>query len=284
MITFNEARPPFKAYGLTCEQWRPRRMGRADRHNEIEINYVPDGSVTYLLQDRKITLPPRQLAVFWGLIAHQIVGFECRQPYFVCTIPFSVFLEWNLPAPFVNRILGGEVLLEQRQDSARADEYTLRHWEQDIHTPAGRDVMLLEMQARLARMALYQDPAFGPSDRLLPLASPEISQVERMAVYIGQNFRDPIRSSDVGKAIGLHPDYANAVFKKAFGLSLSEYLTTERVAYASRKLVTTLTPITEIAFASGFNSLSRFNAAFRKINHCTPREYRNGVRRAAPPA
>ncbi|MGB3801206.1 MAG: helix-turn-helix domain-containing protein, partial [Lewinella sp.] len=247
-------------------------------------NYVPRGSVTYLLQDRKITLPPRQLAVFWGLIAHQIVGFECHEPYFVCTIPFSVFLEWSLPASFVNRILGGEVLLEQRLDAAASDEYLLNSWMEDVRTPAGSGVMLQEMQARIARMALHQDPQFGPSEPLLPLASPEINQVERMAVFIGQNFRDPIRSADVGRAIGLHPDYANTVFKKAFLLSLSEYITTERIAYASRQLVTTGHPITEIAFASGFNSLSRFNAAFRKINLCTPRAYRNGDRRSVTPA
>ena len=28
--------------------------------------------------------------------------------------------------------------------------------------------------------------------------------------------------------------------------------------------------ITEIAFDCGFNSVTRFNAAFKKINNCTP--------------
>ncbi|WP_116124364.1 helix-turn-helix domain-containing protein [Lewinella sp. IMCC34183] len=284
MATFNESRAPFKPYGLSCERWTPSLMGRPDRHNEIELNYLPRGSVTYLLQDRRVTLPPNRLAIFWGLIAHQIVEFDCPQPYFVCTIPFSVFLEWRLPPSFVSRVLGGEVLLEQRVKAATSDEYLLHGWMEDVHTPAGRSVMLQEMHGRIARMALHQDPKFGPSEPLLPLASPEINQVERMAVFIGQNFREPIRSADVGRAVGLHPDYANVVFKKAFSLSISEYITTERIAYASQQLMATVTPITEIAFASGFNSLSRFNAAFRKSNRCTPRAYRKGAPPSVTPA
>uniref|UniRef100_UPI001B809DFC helix-turn-helix domain-containing protein n=1 Tax=Neolewinella xylanilytica TaxID=1514080 RepID=UPI001B809DFC len=60
----------------------------------------------------------------------------------------------------------------------------------------------------------------------------------------------------------------------AFRLTLTEYIAEERIAYASRQLIATSDPITDIAYASGFQSISRFNAAFRKINDCTPRAYR----------
>ncbi|MBN7810776.1 helix-turn-helix domain-containing protein [Algoriphagus sp. H41] len=49
----------------------------------------------------------------------------------------------------------------------------------------------------------------------------------------------------------------------------------ERIVHAKRKLVATNRLVTEIVFDCGFNSVSRFNAAFMKINGCTPRDFRN---------
>jgi AraC family transcriptional regulator, melibiose operon regulatory protein len=53
-----------------------------------------------------------------------------------------------------------------------------------------------------------------------------------------------------------------------------EYATEHRLSHAQRLLVTTNEPIVNIAFSSGFGSLSRFNKAFRQSFGCTPSEYR----------
>jgi AraC-like DNA-binding protein len=65
-----------------------------------------------------------------------------------------------------------------------------------------------------------------------------------------------------------------SLFKKAFGTTLIDYLTHHRISHAQRLLATTDAKIVEIAFSSGFNSISRFNEAFRRACNCTPREYR----------
>lgn len=94
---FDARRSELSPYGLTCELWTPCLMRRPDRHNEIELNYLSEGTLTYLFQDRRVQVPSRRLAVFWGLIPHQIIHSEGSVPYYVCTIPFSLFLGWGLP-------------------------------------------------------------------------------------------------------------------------------------------------------------------------------------------
>jgi AraC family transcriptional regulator, melibiose operon regulatory protein len=270
--TFNEKRDEFKPYGLTCELWTPGLMRKPDRHNEIEINYFSEGSVTYLLQDKKITIPAKKLAIFWGLVPHQIINFEGISPYFVCTIPLSQFLEWKLPETFVDRILKGEVLFETSDIFSTFDEFLLNNWFTDLNENNSTDAAILEMRARLSRMA---ENSLSKSEKIhSPIQSNEVSNVERIAVYIAQNFYNPIKVSEIGEAVGLHPDYANSIFKKAFGCTLNEYIIEERISHAKRNLVATDKSITEISFECGFNSISRFNAAFRKINNCTPREFR----------
>ncbi len=270
--SFDESRDQFKPYGLTCELWTPSLMRKPDRHNEIEINYFPEGTLTYLLQEEKITIPSKRLAVFWGLLPHQIVHSKGDSPYYVCTIPFSLFLEWNLPSSFVAKILKGEVVLEASKEYASYDEFLLNNWIEDVGNNDLGKVTLLEIRARLSRLA--HSSLSGSEINQASIPSNEINHVESMAIYIGKNYCDPIEVSDIGDAVGLHPGYANSIFKKAFGCTLSEYIIEERISHAQRKLITSDINISSIAFECGFNSISWFNACFKKMNGCTPRDFR----------
>ena len=86
-------------------------MPRPDRHNEIEMNLLSAGSLTYLLGGHRITLEAGRLAVFWAAIPHQIVAAEGEAPYYVVTLPLSEFLAAGLPTAVANRILTGELII-----------------------------------------------------------------------------------------------------------------------------------------------------------------------------
>jgi AraC-like DNA-binding protein len=196
-------------------------------------------------------------------------------PYYVCTIPFSQFLEWKFPTAFVETVLNGGILVDRSDDAHIYDEFLLKNWINDVNNQNNPEVVLLEMRARISRFA-YNNLSKKLDEQFL-LQEKEISQVEKIAMYIAQNFQSHIKVSDIGKAVGLHPDYANSIFKKSFGCTLSEYIIEERISHTQRKLITTDLSITEIAYACGFNSISSFNAAFLKINGCTPRQFRKGI-------
>jgi AraC-like DNA-binding protein len=273
--TFNEKRKEFVPYGLTCERWSPRLMKKPDRHNDIEINYFSESTVTYLFRDKEINIPVKKLVIFWGLVSHQIINFEGTAPYYVCTIPFSQFIEWKLPDLFIFRILTGEVLFDTSENSSMFDEFLLNNWFDDLNKNNTPEVVILEMRSRLHRMAVS---SLSKTENVnYPIHLNETRTLERLAIYIGQNYQNPIKVAEIGEAVGLHPDYANALFKKAFGCTLSDYITQERIANAKRNLMATDKSITEISFECGFNSISRFNAAFLKINGCTPREFRKKI-------
>ena len=267
---FNNTGSEINEYGLSCEKWLPDLMPHQDRHNEIEINFFPSGEMTYLFHDRKIVVPSRRLIAFWGLILHQIVGYDECTPYYVCTVPFSMFLSWNLPSSFVDIILKGNVLVESDTGFAVHDEFMFSHWVNDIQQSSMEGLISMELHARLIRMA----NSLAEPGSNIQMKNYETNVVEQIAVYIVRNYRNPLKVSDVSRAVGLHPDYANTIFRKAFGCTIYEYLTGERIANAQRLLLTTDKGVTEISSSCGFNSVSSFNAAFLKITGCTPREFR----------
>jgi AraC-like DNA-binding protein len=268
---FTVNREEFKPYGLTSEKWEPALMPRFDRHNEIEINYIPGGSLTYMMKDRKVIIPSNRIALFWGLVPHRIIDFEKTEFYYVCTIPLSIFLNWKLPEGMTDRLLKGEVLIDDGSYESN-DRYMFETWYHDINNNINMNAAMLEINARLLRFC----DSYRPAEESYPVQvySEQKHHIEKMSMFIAKNYTKGIRTREVSDFLGLHPDYANSIFKKAFKCSIGDYIKLEKIAEAQRRLIMTDSSITDIAYACGFNSINSFNCAFKDVNGCTPREFR----------
>jgi len=88
-VTFDTSRADFEPYGVTCLNWQPTVMPRPDHHNEIELNYLRSGSMTYLLGEKKCTVEAGKFCIFWGAIPHQVIEYEGDEPYMAATIPLQ---------------------------------------------------------------------------------------------------------------------------------------------------------------------------------------------------
>jgi AraC-like DNA-binding protein len=71
--------------------------------------------------------------------------------------------------------------------------------------------------------------------------------------------------------------YFCKVFRKATGLTFTEYLTQVRVTKAKNLLQNPHTRIAEVAFESGFQSITHFNRSFRKLEGRSPKQYRAAI-------
>jgi AraC family transcriptional regulator, melibiose operon regulatory protein len=61
-----ERRDELKPYGLTCDAWEAVPMTRPDRHDEIVINFLDQGTLTYLMGGNRIAVEPQTSTVFWA--------------------------------------------------------------------------------------------------------------------------------------------------------------------------------------------------------------------------
>jgi len=251
--SYDPNRPNFEPYGLTCVDWSPSTMDRPDYHNEIELNFVKTGSLSYLFGGKRKAVEVGKLCVFWAAIPHQVIDFSENTTYFVATIPLQSFLQWNLPEKIVHPLLQGRFLSESDCEKSSSDQRLFTQWTEDLqtHSTELQRPVLSEMQARLLRLGVD-----------LPDFSPNESDLRSRAPF-------PTVSEN-----GLHPNYAMNLFQKSFGTTLLNYVTQHRVSHAQRLLTTTDLIITEIALQSGFQSISRFNEAFSRMCGCSPREYR----------
>ena len=248
-------------------------MPRPDRHNEVELNLLSSGSLTYLLGGQRKKIESERLSVFWAAIPHQIVDFEGDSPYFVVTLPLSDFLGAGIETEFISRILHGELLVDIAADES--DQSKFRQWEKELRDGDAKKERpaLIEVKARLMRFAHGQT---GRSD--VRRHSPQLSRADQLACYIAQNYQEPLTSKLISEAIGVHPNYAMNLFRQTFGTTMTSFITAHRISHAQRLLVTSDDTILDVALSAGFQSLSRFNEAFKKACGCSPRNFRNAHR------
>src|SRR5690606_7463529 len=78
--------------------------------------------------------------------------------------------------------------------------------------------------------------------------------------------------------LGVTDRHLRRAFVAEFGVSPVQYAQTQRLLLAKRLLTDTPLPVTEVAYASGFRSLRRFNALFRARYRLQPGELRRETR------
>ncbi len=253
-------------------------MRQPDHHNEIQLNILVTGRLTYLVGGRTVTIRTGHLTVFWAAIPHQIIDFDPATEYYVATIPLAWFLQSQMAEALVQPLMQGEVVEEPAERRGAMDAALFVQWAEDLRqrTTPLREIVAQEMRTRLQRLSLAlthtRQAVGGRRPRKTQMSA--LNKVEQMVCYIAQNYMDTLTAEDIGRACGLHPNSAMRLFKKTFGRTLVDHLTHHRIFHAKRLLATTDRKIVDIAFSSGFNSISRFNEAFRRACKCTPRTYR----------
>ena len=102
----------------------------------------------------------------------------------------------------------------------------------------------------------------------------ESPMIRRARAYIYANQADPIDLDKVATAMHVSTFYFCKMFKKATGLTFTDYLSRVRVEKAKTLLLNPHLRISEIAYDVGFQSLTHFNRMFRKIVGQSPTAYR----------
>ncbi len=265
------------------------RMAGPHMHSQIELNFVLTGQMTYWFDGRELTVDEGRLCLFWGMIPHQVTDRR-EGTRFVCLyVPMSVFLGLANLSRFRDAVFRGAMI----------EALEIRSWDRDIFQRwreellAGdenlTEIVRNELTARVLRIERdgWRDlreegsaiASFSAND------SERVEHIERMLRFIAEHALDSISADDVGNAVGLHPNYAMSIFKRAVGHTINQAIVRHRLDTAQSLLISTDLSITDVAFESGFGSVSRFYEAFSERFVEKPTAFRRRMRsKGQPPA
>jgi len=125
------------------------------------------------------------------------------------------------------------------------------------------------------RPCLRCRPELAPD---LPMESGAAGVITRALDLLHRGFLDEHRVEDLGTAAGVGSRHLTRLFDRHLGAPPGVIARTRRVQMAKLLLSETTLPITAIAFAAGFASIRRFNAAFVETYGSAP----SHIRRTPP--
>jgi AraC-like DNA-binding protein/ligand-binding sensor protein len=184
----------------------------------------------------------------------------------------------------------GQVLLKQ-PDKFRFDRAAkqLVNWGVDVDLSKAREAyfhtkVLTKKQYR-AMLRLLE--IFGRHLSILSnQLAVESSTTEPLAVarakqFIARNQDNAICLATVAKAVNTSTFYFCKLFKRATGLTFTDYLARVRIEKAKTLLIDRNRRISEVAYDVGFQSLTHFNRIFRKLVGASPSSYRRSASKLA---
>jgi AraC-like DNA-binding protein len=128
----------------------------------------------------------------------------------------------------------------------------------------------LEMAARS-----FAEELNAPQDHSVGAIPTKIAKAAKM---IREQHKEPLSLGDVAGAVDLSRERLSRLFHESLGVGFSEYLNQTRLATARELLTSTEIPITEVAYESGFQSLSQFNRRFKDAEGISPTMHRKRAR------
>lgn len=130
------------------------------------------------------------------------------------------------------------------------------------------NVSYLELKA-----ALYTAMSQYEKNAVFKRRSSDGGAMDKILIYIADNFSSPITMSDMAKALGYEAHYLSRKFNALFNCGFSSFINKYRVDAAKEMLLRQSMPINIVAACCGFGSVRNFNRVFKAKTDLTPRQF-----------
>lgn len=92
--------------------------------------------------------------------------------------------------------------------------------------------------------------------------------------YVSDNFNMPLTVQEIADHFHISYSQLEKIFKKYFGMSVKEYISSIRLKNAVYQLLNTNDNMTQITYENGFANMKSFYKTFKNTYHATPLEFK----------
>ncbi len=134
----------------------------------------------------------------------------------------------------------------------------------------------------LRLLAIFAQHLSAVSNQLMVQgAAAEPPSISKARILIAERHADEISLSEVAQSVNMSAFYFCKSFKKATGMTFTDYLARVRVEKVKNLLLNPHKRVSEAAYEAGFQSLSQFNRVFRRVAGESPSVYRERLHGSA---
>ena len=229
-----------------------------DGHTEKLFGHMPAPEEFTASADLfKLMSDGTRIKLFW-LLCH------CEE----CVLNISVLTEMSSPAASHHlRLLKEAGLVETRREG------------KEVYYRAADTPTVKLLHSVIEKAMEISCPEFGEgSESAAGFTAEQVETVRRMHDELLQHPEQRPTIEELSRRCLMNPTTLKAVFKAVYGDSLAAHMKEHRLEKAAELLRRGEASVAEIAAAVGYDSASRFSAAFRERYHMLPTEYRKQLK------
>ena len=99
-------------------------------------------------------------------------------------------------------------------------------------------------------------------------------RINKAYQYVFKNFHERLDHQELSRNVGMNLSAFCHYFKRVTGRTVTDFIKEVRIGHARKLLMETDYNVAEIAYASGFESLSNFNRQFQFVCGASPKIFR----------
>ncbi len=263
-------------------------------HNYIEFLFAEEPcEVTVWVAGETVKMLPGDLIIINSGVAHDFFHILPMNRY-ICVkiLPEVIYFSENTSydvkyvIPFLqNRSISYRRFSGNELEHTGIPQAIVEMMEEWDKKEFGYEIALKSIFLKIFLWAIRHDGTGGGEENSFPegeRASYEsVRLIQKSVEYMNRNFSE-VTESEAAAIAGMSCSHYSRTFRAVMGKNFHEYLHMLRIHEAERLLLTTDLSVTEVALAVGFSTSSYFIERFRRVQHCTPVQYRRNFRKLKP--
>lgn len=243
------------------------QSGMIHYHNFIEIEIVLSGKGTNLLNGYVLPLQPGYACVLTTQDFHQVLVEE-ELEIFNISFHEKLFSKTLLEQLYRKDFLQRNIIVskEELQLLDKLCSIIVQLSKLAKEQPIPQQYLISLVEGIIYRIIDNHTP--------ISFKKTDLTTAMNVFIYLHQHYHENPRISDLAKIFHMAPSSISRLFQKEYHTTYIKYLTQLRLERACHVLTNEAVPITEICFRCGFNSVTNFNASFKRAYGMSPSQFR----------
>jgi AraC-like DNA-binding protein len=247
-------------------------------HEEYELNFIENGrGVKRIVGDSVEEIDDWELVLIGPNTPHAWFTHKCKTELFEITIQFhrDLFHEVFLKRTQLSAIKN---LFEQSLKGILFSKEVIQNIApriKELEHKTGFD-SVIELMIILNELSMAEGSRSLSGEKVYNADYIYMDSVrmEKLIEFMNANFHRPMRLAEAANLVNMAETAFSRFFKAKTGINFVDFLNDIRLGHASRLLIDTKDPVTDIAVACGFTNISNFNRTFKREKGLTPKDFR----------
>ncbi|HZG86352.1 AraC family transcriptional regulator [Paenibacillus sp.] len=268
------------------QDWQSQRFSLWHYHKEVEFLHILHGGMTAFCKQDRFVLGEGDVAVFGssephttiqttdGQLSYIVFQIDLRKYWDESTLKsMQHFSEVIRPLSSLNYVYAEHPDVRERTGALIRDIYREMNEKRSGYELAVssriKEMLLLLLRHDTNKHLNYLDN--GLFERLQPAVD-----------YIESHLGEKLSVSELSARLNMSYTHFIKLFKKAVGMSFSDFVLYKRIKKAEQLLLTGNASIAEVAESVGMTNLGHFYDVFRRLNGCSPKQFKDRLREPYP--